>query len=215
MESHMLPLENYLSDPCGSLSIPYYKAKVILPPPGLQIVHQRELADGVPAGWLDTPYFRLFHDLKHIHAPSTPPSYCLRTAETADCAAIAALLSQCYPGMQATAESVSAWRQERVFRPELWVLAESENGVLAGAALGTYDEEAQEGTLEWVQIYPDHRGHGLGTSVVLELLGRLSGMANFATVSGEINNPTCPERLYRRCGFTGNDVWHILRKTNK
>ena len=36
--------------------------------------------------------------------------------------------------------------------------------------------------------------------------------ATFATVSGQCNNPTNPEALYRKCGFTGSDVWHVLRK---
>lgn len=36
--------------------------------------------------------------------------------------------------------------------------------------------------------------------------------AKFATVSGQSNNPTNPEVLYRKCCFTGSDVWHVLRK---
>ena len=38
----------------------------------------------------------------------------------------------------------------------------------------------------------------------------MQGIAEFATVSGKVNNPTNPESLYRKCGFTGNDIWHIL-----
>ena len=44
------------------------------------------------------------------------------------------------------------------------------------------------------------------------LLNRMAGRAAFATVSGQVNNITNPEGLYRRCGFTGSDVWHILKK---
>ncbi len=33
----------------------------------------------------------------------------------------------------------------------------------------------------------------------------------FATVSGKVTNKTKPEKLYRRCGFTGDDIWHILK----
>ena len=53
---------------------------------------------------------------------------------------------------------------------------------------------------------------GLAKYIVSELLWRLKGKAGFATVSGQCNNSTNPEKLYRKCGFTGNDVWHILRK---
>ena len=31
-------------------------------------------------------------------------------------------------------------------------------------------------------------------------------------VMNKIFNPTNPEALYRKCGFTGSDVWHVLRK---
>lgn len=38
--------------------------------------------------------------------------------------------------------------------------------------------------------------------------------ADFATVSGKVNNITNPERVYRKCGFEGNDIWHVLIKDN-
>lgn len=41
----------------------------------------------------------------------------------------------------------------------------------------------------------------------------MQGKARFATVSGKVNDPSAPQRLYRKCGFTGDDVWHILKKT--
>ena len=40
----------------------------------------------------------------------------------------------------------------------------------------------------------------------------MKGIADFATVSGKVDNETNPEALYRKCGFVGNDVWHILHK---
>ncbi|MFA5524645.1 MAG: hypothetical protein WDA24_09850 [Tissierellales bacterium] len=39
------------------------------------------------------------------------------------------------------------------------------------------------------------------------------GIAEFTTVSGEVDNDTNPERLYRSCGFYGDDVWWLLRKS--
>ena len=53
---------------------------------------------------------------------------------------------------------------------------------------------------------------GLGTALVLELLRRLQDRAEFVTVSGEVNNPSNPQRLYRKCGFAGSDVWWLLRR---
>ena len=37
--------------------------------------------------------------------------------------------------------------------------------------------------------------------LVNELLLRMKPMARFATVSGQVNNLSSPEKLYRKCGF--------------
>lgn len=29
-------------------------------------------------------------------------------------------------------------------------------------------------------------------------------------ILGIVDNKATPEQLYRKCGFTGEDVWHIL-----
>jgi GNAT superfamily N-acetyltransferase len=62
------------------------------------------------------------------------------------------------------------------------------------------------------QVLPTHRGRGLATALVLELLTRVQKRSAFTTVSGRVNNDTSPERLYRLCGFTGEDVWRVLRR---
>lgn len=70
----------------------------------------------------------------------------------------------------------------------------------------------KEGALEWIQVLPEYHGNKLGKALVIELLKRLKPYARFTTVSGELDNKTNPERLYRRCGFIGDDIWHILKK---
>jgi len=47
---------------------------------------------------------------------------------------------------------------------------------------------------------------------VAELLRRMQGKALFVTVSGKCDDPCQPQQLYRACGFTGNSIWHVLRK---
>jgi GNAT superfamily N-acetyltransferase len=69
-----------------------------------------------------------------------------------------------------------------------------------------------EGILEWIQVSEGYRRRGLGSFLVKELLWRMQGKVKFATVSGQCDSPSCPERLYRSCGFTGQDVWHVLHK---
>lgn len=185
--------KNYLADPCGTLSIPYYKEKSLTAPPGIRIVHERDFSPEDWAGWQDSPYFRLYHGLSHIPRILPPEGYRLSGMEEAE---------------------ILSWRRRPWFRPELWLQMLDGGGQMAGAALAEFDFEMGEGALEWVQVHPDHRRRGVGAALVSALLEQLEKIADFATVSGEINNPCMPETLYRRCGFTGNDIWHILRKSS-
>lgn len=206
-------LDRYRRAPCGALSIPYCKARALSPPPGLRIVHNRDFRPEDWAGWEDSPYFRLYHDLRDLPRRRLPEGYRLSEAKESHCAQLAALLSVCYGGEFREAE-VRSWREQAAFHPSLWLLAwETGSGALAGAALGLYDPEAGEGVLDWLQVHPGHRRRGLGTALAAALLEALAALAEFATVSGEAANPAAPEVLYRRCGFTGDDIWHILRKT--
>ena len=74
------------------------------------------------------------------------------------------------------------------------------------------DSETEELVLEWIQVLPEYRGRGLGKMLVNELLCRMGGRAKFATVYGKADSPSNPEALYRKCGFIGNDVWHVLHR---
>ena len=85
-------------------------------------------------------------------------------------------------------------------------------GETCGHSIAELDRACGEGVLEWIQVSETHRGAAWAAPAVLELLGRMKGKACFATVSGRCGKPCRPERLYRSCGFAGNDVWHVLRK---
>ena len=209
----MISISEYRADPCGSLSIPYHKAKDLLLPPHLRIVHQRDFQNAQWAGWVDQPYFRLEHPLRPLPRLPVPAPYRLEAAVEDDSPAIAELIRLCYSG-DTTAEEVRSWRKRPVFCADLWLLARDQIGALSGAAIAEFDRETGEGALEWVQVRPVHRRRGLGAALVSALLERLAGMADFATVSGEVRNPTAPEALYRRCGFSGQDIWHILYQTS-
>lgn len=56
----------YLRNPCGTYSIPYWKNKTIQIPPNMKIMHDREFEDELLLQYNDEKYFRLLHDLKDI-----------------------------------------------------------------------------------------------------------------------------------------------------
>lgn len=87
------------------------------------------------------------------------------------------------------------------------------NNRIVASGIAEYDVELKEGMIEWVQVLPAYWNKGYGTDIVNYLLKQLKELgASFVTVSGSLENKTNPERLYRKCGFIGDDVWYICKK---
>ena len=202
--------DDYLENPCRAASIPYWKAKSITIPDGMKILHRDEY-DGVDyQQYIDEPYFRLIHNLKGLAKPVLPQGYSLCTASLSE---YAAHISSCYEEIGITEEELRSYTLRSVYDAALWLAIKDERtGNIVATGIAELDREIGEGVLEWIEVSQGHRGKGLGRYIVSELLWRMKGKVCFATVSGQCNNATNPEKLYRKCGFSGNDVWHILRK---
>lgn len=206
----MLTKEQYLTDPCKTASIPYWKVKSIMIPDGMQILHQDDFDEIEYAHYIDEPYFRLIHNLQGLSKPLLPHGYSLCAATLS---AYAAHINSCYDGIGITEAELQGYAKRTVYDSELWLaVKDNQTGNIVATGIAELDREIGEGALEWIQVSGSHWEHGLGNYIVSELLWRMNGKASFATVSGQCNNATNPEKLYRKCGFTGNDVWHILRK---
>jgi len=206
----MITIEDYLKNPCRESSIPYWKAKSISVPHGIKILHQDDYDAAKYPQYMDEPYFRLKHDLKGLSVPQLPEGFSLYVPALRD---FAAHINQGYHGIHIREAELQAYTTRPVFLSSLWLaVQDNQTGDLVATGIAELDSECKEGILEWIQVSEHYRGRGLGSYIVAELLWRMKDIAQFATVSGQCNNPTNPESLYRRCGFTGNDVWHILRK---
>ena len=104
-------------------------------------------------------------------------------------------------------------KKDRVYYPDLWVfIVDEKTNQEVALGICNYDKFVGEIELDWIQVLPQYRGKGLAKMLVLNLLKKSPRGAKFATVSGDIDNSSSPEYLYRKCGFKGKDVWHILRK---
>lgn len=206
----MMDREQYLADPCKAASLPYWKEKMITIPDGMRILHRNDFNESENLQYTDEPYFRLRHDMKGLSAPALPRGYSLCPATLHQ---FAVHINSCYDGIGVTAEEMQRSMSRPVYDETLWLaVRDDHSGEIAATGIAELDREIGEGILEWVQVSGNHRRHGLGRYLVSELLWRMRGKANFATVSGQCHNPTNPEALYRKCGFSGNDVWHVLRK---
>ena len=205
-------LKAYRENPCGTLSIPYWKNKRISVPPHMKIVHEGCYSKSDYPDYIDEAYFRLYHALDVI-PEANAAGVKIMTAKPMDIPAMVDVINRSYSDISATCEQLYGYTKTNVYNPDLWIIAVDEKDFgIVGCGIADFDIELCEGILEWIQVLPDKRGRGIGQLIVCELLERMKGKADFATVSGKVNNKTAPEKLYRKCGFTGNDVWHVLKK---
>ncbi len=205
-------LAAYKANPCGTLSIPYWKNKSIEIPQNMRIVHEKDFSKSEYREYKDEPYFRLFHPLEEIQTVECDDIVII-TAKQEDIPRLVDVINQSYTDLSVTYEQLIGYTQTEVYHPELWIMAVNKaDSSVVGCGIADVDRELKEGILEWIQVIPAYRGKKIGQLIVNELLKRMSGIADFATVSGKVNNQTSPEMLYRKCGFVGDDVWHILMK---
>lgn len=208
----MITLTEYLNNPCGTLSIPYWKAKNIVIPPDMKILHDKDFREDILSDYTDEKYFRLYHNLKEI-SNIINDDFEITTATDRDIKTIVQIINDSYTDISVNKELIKSYTKTPVYNSDLWIMVkEKATGIYVGRGIADFDTEAKELVLEWIQVLPQYRGKKIGQLIVTELLFRTKDIADFATVSGKVDNMTNPEALYRKCGFVGNDVWHILHK---
>lgn len=209
-----MELTDYWTDPCSLLSIPWWKHRNITLPHHIKILHHRDFSPEAARGYRDSVYFRLLHDLRAIPEADCA-GYLVRSISPRDGGLIASIINRSYPDIRVTRDQILAMEKSSAYCPSLWIgIWDSLDQSPLGCAIGEYDPESGEMSIEWVQVLPPFRRRGLGKLLVCQLLRRTPEGARFATVSGQAENESNPEALYRSCGFSGSDYWHILTKEN-
>lgn len=158
------------------------------------------------------PYFRMKWQAGVYAGAMLPPGFYFQEAQIErEVSTVTDIIGQCYATIRPSEEVVLEMTRRPVFRADLclWVM-DAETRQPAGLGVAELDPAIREGSLEWIQMLPAYRRRGLATCLVDELMHRLSSLASFVTVSGEADNPSHPDALYRRCGFTGDDLWWVL-----
>lgn len=203
-----MDINEYLQDPCGKLSIPYRKSETTAIPDDIRIIHARDW-NGQYSD--HKRFFRVRHDLKDL-----PPIDFDHDTISIDCQTkeLCDMINASYrhEGISVTEKDVLQWKEHPTFREDLCVYINADGGIMAASGIAEYDKSCREGVIEWVQVLPEYRNRGLGKRIVTVLLYRLKSIgADFVTVSGDLDNAADPLRLYRACGFYGDDVWYICR----
>lgn len=205
-----MTMSEYKKNPCSASSLPYWKTKEIVVPDNMMILHDKDFDAELLKQYSDECYFRLIHNFENLKPKNIPEGYSLCKM---DISGFADHINECYEGMCISEKELQQYAKRKVYDSRLW-LAVRDNGTgkIAASGIAELDKNIGEGILEWIQVSKAYRQKGLGTFIVNELLFRMKTVADFATVSGRCSNAANPESLYRKCGFTGNDIWHILKK---
>lgn len=157
------------------------------------------------------PYFRLVYEDEKPDSicPAGFAIECFKPED--DIESAVNVIRACYENMMVNPEIVRNWMLHPVYDPDLWLwVIDCKTGEKAALGIAERDSHVQEASLEWIQVLSAYRGFGIGKTIVTELLSRVTDRVNFTTVSGELENVYQPQKLYRQCGFTGDDVWWLL-----
>lgn len=210
----MISVDRYKENPCRLSSIPYWKMRTFKIPDNIKVIHHEDYNAESDNLWVDTKYFRLKHDLKGIEPLTLDKMFEYGQVDVTskrDLQEVVSIINKCYTDIQVDLNQVTKWTESEVFNKDLWVFVidvTTQKPVALGIA--ELDKEVGEGMLEWIQVLSEYRNRKFGQAVVNKLLSNMLYQADFATVSGQVDNETNPEKLYRSCGFEGKDIWHVL-----
>jgi len=205
-----LDASEYLKNPCGMSSLPFWKMQHTVIPDNMVILRDDSFHHCDIQG-CDEPYFRLQHDLIQI-----PSFHLQQDYEVVECSIedYARHINECYDMEHISSDELKAYTTRSVYDPSLWIaVSEKKSHSIVATGIAELDATISEGVLEWIQVTPSFRHRGLGRSVVCELLRRMQGRARFVTVSGRVKNASNPYSLYCACGFYNPVIWHVI-KTN-
>lgn len=211
----MISIDEYKINPCRVSPIPYWKMRTFKMPNNISVIHDEDYNIVPDNRCVDTQYFRLKHNLQSVGLFTLDKMFEYREVDISnikDLQEVVSIINKCYTDIQVDLNQVTNWTESEVFNKNLWIFIidiNTQKPIALGIA--ELDRNVCEGMLEWIQVLPEYQKRKLGQAVVKRLLVNLIDQAEFVTVSGQVDNKTKPEKLYRRCGFEGNDIWHVLK----
>lgn len=139
----MITLTEYLNNPCGTLSIPYWKAKNITIPPDMKILHGKDFSADILSDYTDDKYFRLYHSLKEI-PKIIANDFEITTATHKDIKAIVQIINKSYTDISVNKELIKSYTKTPVYNAELWVMVkEKASSEYVGCGIADFDTETK------------------------------------------------------------------------
>lgn len=227
----MILMEKYLKDPINTLAIPLWKHNTTAIRQDMMYILDENYNEVLYRDYADTLYLRLKHDLLHLSLSKIPNHYCFSSYKDSDGVIIYNVLKECYNTF-IEYDKIENLIKDETFNDLLCVFlyndkilntdnviqlrklnSEKErNYKPLGLVIAQFDQKTKEASIEYLCVAEKHRGKGLGTLLVQEVLLRISNIADFATVTFAKEGNDHLEKIFRKAGFEGNALWHMLRK---
>ena len=135
-----MDVKEYLQNPCGTLSIPYWKAKTLAIPDSMRIIHC--------SNW-NGQYgnFQRFFRIKHYLNDLSPIDYDYDTLSIDyQATQLCEMINESYKheNIVVSEQDILQWKQHKTFREELCVYMNADNGKMAASGIAEFDEVCRE-----------------------------------------------------------------------
>ena len=219
----MISIQKYLKDPSNSLFLPYNKAKRTTMRSDMMLVNSQKFNDVLYREWNKKTYFKFKHNLYNLTSKHLDDKFYYHTVTEDDMNIVQELLSNQEPDELLNNNVIDLTKEDTYFK-DFWILLYNKKHFIkdketkkkiflpVGVIIGSLDRMTNEAIIENIEIIPEFRKYELYKSLVTELLLRISCVADFATVRGNVENSINLQELYRDCGFEEESIWYLLKK---
>lgn len=219
----MISIQKYLKDPSNSLFLPYNKAKRTTMRSDMMLVNSQKFNDVLYREWNKKTYFKFKHNLYNLTSKHLDDKFYYHTVTEDDMNIVQELLSNQEPDELLNNNVIDLTKEDTYFK-DFWILLYNKKHFIkdketkkkiflpVGVIIGSLDRMTNEAIIENIEIIPEFRKYELYKSLVTELLLRISCVADFATVRGNVENSINLQDLYRDCGFEEESTWYLLKK---
>lgn len=118
----MISIEDYKKNPCGSISIPYWKAEKMSIPDNIKIVHNNNFDQTMLNDYNDKKYFRLFHNLKNVPT-FTNNNYTYGIISKSEINELVKMINTSYTHTDVfvSTDYINGLTKTEAYCPELWI----------------------------------------------------------------------------------------------
>ncbi len=139
------------------------------------------------------------YDVTQVVSPRAPDGFVIdHVSGESDYSEIDRCLKDAFGGEGDRAAIMRSLATNPLYRPELNVVARSDDGRIASYCRGTVDANSGVGSIDPIATHPDFQGHGLGRAIVLSCFAAQARLGGREIYIGSGPLGSAGSRLYRK-----------------